>query len=259
MVIRLSQGQFNLLEICPRKFQHTYLDQLGSLTSLEQQERFEWGNRFHLLMQQHELGLPITAFKVAEEPLQRSAEALIAAAPDVFDNPTALFRQSEYRQTIELEGYLLTVVYDLLILQPQHAQILDWKTYPRPTQRRSLERNWQTRLYPFVLAETSGYSPEAISMTYWFVQGSAAENAPAQPQSLTFHYSTRQYQRDRQDITDLLTQLTQWRSTQQPLPQVEESKGYCAECPFAIRCQRTRQSLNHGLTLTLDEIQEVAL
>jgi hypothetical protein len=50
------------------------------------------------------------------------------------------------------------------------AQILDWKTYPKPQNRRWVEQNWQTLLYPYVLAETSDYLPEQISMTYWFVQ-----------------------------------------------------------------------------------------
>ena len=41
--MRLSQGQLNLLERCPRQFQHTYLEQLGSPINPEQQERQTWG------------------------------------------------------------------------------------------------------------------------------------------------------------------------------------------------------------------------
>ncbi|MDX2216351.1 MAG: PD-(D/E)XK nuclease family protein [Oculatellaceae cyanobacterium bins.114] len=263
MVMRLSQGQLSLLETCPRKFQHTYLDQLGSLTPLEQQERLIWGQQFHLLMQQHELGLPLVSFQDVTAPLQQCVQALIETAPNLFDSTEALLRQSEHRRTVEFEGYLLTVVYDLLILEAQRAQILDWKTYPRPAQSRSLERNWQTRLYPFVLAETTHYRPEDISMTYWFIQGRQDQEGEGQvkvtPEHLTFHYNTDQYQRDRQDITHLLSQLTQWQAAQQPFPQVEESTGYCNQCPFAIRCRRHGTHQNTVNPLTLADIQEVAL
>jgi ATP-dependent exoDNAse (exonuclease V) beta subunit len=59
---------------------------------------------------------------------------------------------------------LLTVIYDLLIEAEDNAQILDWKTYPQPKEQNRLAKDWQTRLYLYVLAETSDYLPEQISM-----------------------------------------------------------------------------------------------
>jgi len=61
-LLRLSQGHLNLLETCPRKFQHTYLEQLNSPANPEHEERQTLGSRFHLLMQQREMGLPINSF-----------------------------------------------------------------------------------------------------------------------------------------------------------------------------------------------------
>jgi hypothetical protein len=77
--LRLSQGQLNLLETCPRKFQHIYLEQLGSPTTPEQQAHQAWGSRFHLLMQQRELGLPIEALMAADDQMQ-SLSLIDAAA-----------------------------------------------------------------------------------------------------------------------------------------------------------------------------------
>ncbi|HEY9656349.1 MAG TPA: PD-(D/E)XK nuclease family protein, partial [Crinalium sp.] len=54
--IRLSQSQLNRLVACPRKFQHTDLEQLAAPSEPEQQERQNQGTRFHLLMQQWLLG-----------------------------------------------------------------------------------------------------------------------------------------------------------------------------------------------------------
>lgn len=254
-LLRLSQGHLNLLETCPRKFQHVFLEQLGSPTSPEQQERQTWGSRFHLLMQQRELGLPIEALIQQDVQLQRWLTAFIQAAPDVLtldtDGRSSLIRQSEHRRTLNFttteaqpkQNYLLTVVYDLLILDQQQAQILDWKTYPRPQDARWLAQDWQTRLYPYVLAETSDYLPEQISMTYWFVQGQQNESAVMpEPQSLRFPYSEALHAQTQQDLHCLLDQLTTWLQRYQsgePFPQVNPAAGSCQACQFAIRCDRT--------------------
>ncbi|MBD3563336.1 PD-(D/E)XK nuclease family protein, partial [Planktothrix sp. FACHB-1355] len=81
--MRLSQRHLNLLSTCPRKFQHTYLEQLGSLTTPEQLERINWGSHFHLLMQQRELGLPIESIVQEDAQMQRWLTALVSAAPEI--------------------------------------------------------------------------------------------------------------------------------------------------------------------------------
>lgn len=258
-MIHISQGQLNLLETCPRKFQHLYLEQLGFPTSPEQQERLDFGHRFHLLMQQRELGLPFQVVPL-DRPLQQSVEAFVQATPDLFQaSPTAL-RQSEHRRTLEWQGYLITVIYDLLILAEEQAQILDWKTYPRPQNSRWLAQNWQTRLYPFVLAETSSYRADQISMTYWFIQLLQEE---VKPQHLRFQYTEELHQQIGQALSDRLTQLTQWLQDYEmgkSLPQVAESAGCCPNCSFALRCQRGQNQKTAPVEpFNLAEIEEVAL
>ncbi len=256
----LSQGQLNLLETCPRKFQHIYLEQLGTPVSPEQQERLSWGSRFHLLMQQRELGLPVTSLVEEDAQLQRWVTALVNAASDVLTPDPQTFRESEHCRTLNFHGYLLTVIYDLLIEDENSAQILDWKTYPLPTNRQWLTKDWQKRLYLFVLAETSDYVAEQISMTYWFVK------SQPHPQSLKFTYSTAQHENTRQDLTKLLTQLTRWLQRYQDegisFPQVAASTGLCLDCSFAVRCHRTSEHSMSGskdLLPNLADIPEVSL
>jgi hypothetical protein len=131
----LSQGQLNLLETCPRKFQHTYLEQLGTPISPEQQERLAWGSRFHLLMQQRELGLPVESLVEEDAQLQHWVTALVNAASDVLTPNPKTFRESEHCRTLYFQDYVLTVIYDLLIEDETNAQILDWKTYPVPQKK----------------------------------------------------------------------------------------------------------------------------
>jgi PD-(D/E)XK nuclease superfamily len=264
-MLHLSQGLLNLFATCPRKFQHIHLDQLNAPIASTQQERFTWGNRFHLRMQQQELGLQFNPvepeFDSMDQQIHELADTFIQSVPELFQaNPTTC-RQSEHQRSLQFQGYLFTVIYDLLILDEQAAQILDWKTYPRPQKSDWLFHNWQTRLYPFVLAKTSHYLPEQISMTYWFVQ--AKQGQRLKPQCLKFHYSQSQHQQIDQEITDLLRQLThylqQYQAEGWPFPQVQ-SDANCNTCTFAQRCQRELGGVHRLQTIAnLEEIPEVGL
>ncbi|MDJ0732913.1 MAG: PD-(D/E)XK nuclease family protein [Nostocaceae cyanobacterium] len=236
-LLRLSQGQLNLLERCPRQFQHTYLEQLHSPPHPEQEQRQNLGSHFHLLMQQHSMGLSIDSFLQADSQLKAWMEAFAKAAPEIWQPifNVHTFRDSEHYRTLQLQNYLLTVIYDLLIADSQHAQILDWKTYPQPPNKRKLEQNWQTRLYMYVLAETSHYPPENISMTYWFVQ------SQDKPQKMTFSYNTAQHEKTKKKLQQLLQKLDNYLQAYnqgQQLPQVPEGRKVCQHCQYATRCGR---------------------
>ena len=273
--IRLSQAQLNTLEACPRLFQHLHLDQLGSPVPPEQQESLTWGSQFHLLMQQQALGLPVEA--LGDDPLQRCLQALRTKAPDIFQPIAAeagIFRDSEHSRTLgfsptgsptEEPVFLLTVVYDLLVAGPQTAEILDWKTYPRPQNADWLARYWQTRLYLYVLAETSQYQPAQIAMTYWFVQGASAGDRP-EPESIRFPYSAELHAQTHRDLHQLLERSLRWLEAYQEgqdFPQVNESAGRCRRCQFAVRCDRAFRKAGdrpaESWRLDLSEIQEIPL
>jgi hypothetical protein len=259
MITFLAQGQLNLLSTCPRKFQYLYLDRFTALPTLEQQQRMTWGTQFHLLMQQQELGLPIEVLLEGNPALKQSFEALQKTAPDLFNFTVAQPHQkhnqkqgydqeSEHPRSLNLQGYTFMVVYDRLITTPDRAEILDWKTYPRPQNSQQLAQNWQTRLYPYVLVETSDYEPEQIVMTYWFVQSSGER----QPQSLRFPYDRISHQQTHQDLLSLLHQLQQWHDRYEQgeaFPQVNASTGICDTCSFAGRCGRDQANPNRSFSV----------
>ncbi|MBD2164044.1 PD-(D/E)XK nuclease family protein [Calothrix membranacea FACHB-236] len=260
-LLRISQGQLNLLERCPRQFQHTYLENLNSPSDPEHEERQTLGSRFHLLMQQREMGLPINSILQADSQLQNWMSAFTETAPEIL-TPSAgsqTFRESEHYRTLQVQNYLLTVVYDLLIADKEKAQILDWKTYPKPLHKRKLEQNWQTRLYLYVLAETSEYLPENISMTYWFVQ------SEGKPQNIKFNYSTAQHQRTAKELNELLNDLSYWLERYQnkeQFPQLPHGNKACGYCQFGTRCDRIQASEEESEGNSLPDIasiEEVAL
>ena len=254
-LIRLSQGQLNLLTTCPPKFQQIYLEQLHSPPNPEQKEKQTWGTRFHLLMQQRELGLPIESLLAAEPELHRSLAALIQAAPEILLPGNSNQREAEHSRTLGFNNYLLTVIYDLLIVNKETAQILDWKTYLKPPNKKKLANNWQTRLYMYVLAETSDYVPEQISFTYWFVK------LPHQPQSLTFTYSSNQHQQTKQDLAELLKQLDQWlknyRSSGVSFPHRVNCETNCPYYQFFLLSNESKSQAEIPKSIT--EIKEIPI
>ncbi|PSN20358.1 PD-(D/E)XK nuclease family protein [filamentous cyanobacterium CCP5] len=238
MLKTLSQGHLSLLETCPRKFQHTYIDQLGSPIDPDLQERLRWGSQFHLLMQQREMGLPVAALPAEDGEFQLCIQALVDAAPELFEPNTAELRLSEQPCTLFLNGYLLTAVYDLLLIRPGRGQIIDWKTHLKPKTSAQLVQDWQTRLYLFLLVETTPLTPDQVSMSYWFVRCQVPETGAFAPQQVTIPYSLDQHRQTRAALQRLTDQLTHLLDQPQAFPQVEAAKGICRDCSFDYRCDR---------------------
>ncbi|WP_035985773.1 PD-(D/E)XK nuclease family protein [Leptolyngbya sp. KIOST-1] len=237
-MLTLTQSHLRQLETCPRRFQYGYLEQVPVPTDPEMLERQRWGTQFHLVMQQRELGLPIEGFLREDAVLDAAVQGLLAAAPELFAPQGDRFRQSEHRRTLAFNGYLLAAVYDLLVLEPGRGQIIDWKTYQRPSTQAQLAKAWQTRLYLYLLVETSELTPDQVSMTYWFVAPPGAEARSEPPSSSIISYSAAQHQRTEADLRRLTDRLTDLLAPGGDLPQADPDRGHCDRCSYTVRCQR---------------------
>jgi hypothetical protein len=197
-------------------------------------------------MHQRELGLPIEPILADWRSLDRGEsiqlntwmQAMLQAAPELFQPNPQTWRESEHVRTLAIDNYLFTAIYDLLILQPEQADIIDWKTYPLPRSKKDLDLEWQTRLYLYLLAETSEYLPKQIAFTYWFIQSTP------KPKSVKISYTLKQHRQTKTDLQVLLDKLTNWleayRADREPFPQVAASTGLCQHCNFATRCGRSQ-------------------
>ena len=254
-LIRLSQSHLNLLNICPPKFQQVYLDCMGSLPDPNQEESMKWGSRFHLLMQQRALALPIESLLQTDSELDLCLTALIDANPDLLLHQANVWYEAEHCRTLSVGKFLLTVVYDLLMTEIDQATILDWKTYRQPQSVDKLAHNWQTRLYLYVLAKTSEYAPEQIKMTYWFVKS-------GKPKNVTFNYSQLQHQQTEQDLADLLANLGIWwqdyQHSQIDLPHRPDCQQ---NCPYRQLLSEESQEndLHQELITSINEIEEISI
>ncbi len=233
--MRLSQRHLKILETCPRQFEYVYLDRLTLPTPPSLQAKSQLGSDFHLLMHQRELGLPIAPLLERAPQLAAWIQAIDCAAPTLFQAQPQTWRESEHVRTLTIDNYLFTAIYDLSIFQPDRADIIDWKTYPLPRYKKDLDRDWQTRLYLYLLAETSEYLPRQIGFTYWFIQSTP------QPKSVQISYTLKQHQQTQADLHSLLADLTHWladyRDRQESFPQRDASSGICQHCSFVARCQ----------------------
>ena len=255
-VIRLSQAQLNLLERCPPQFQRVYLDQLASPISPEVQESLLWGNQFHKLMQQHFLGLSIDSILEVDKDLKDIVKALLNGVSETHHLDSDCWREAEHYRALEKENYLLTAIYDLLILNNEQAQILDWKTYLQPQNKKKLEDNWQTKLYLYLLAETSDYLPKQISFTYWFVK------IPHQPQCLRFQYSKQLHKKYSEELESLLINLDDYllnlNKNNVDFPHLENCENNCSYYKlFFSGINEVENNIN--LLSIIDEIEEVSI
>jgi hypothetical protein len=260
-LLQLSQTHLQVLSTCPRKFQSLFLEQLALPQPSLGSESRQLGVQFHQLMQQRELGLEIQPLLNDNPQLQKWFTQFQKFPPPMI----AGTRLSEHSVASTFQHFMLIAVYDLLIQGPQQAQIIDWKTYHQPPNPKLWQQNWQARLYPFILAETSGYRPEQISMTYWFAAGTDSHSS--QGHWLNIPYSGQHHDQTRQDLTVLLTQLDQWLQnfSQQgtPMPQVPVIAGHCIsanqQCLFASHCHRqTTDAEIFSAFMDLNAISEVS-
>lgn len=257
-MLRLSQGLLSLLDSCPRKFQYSILEQLTPPPAEDLQSSLDWGTRFHLLMQQAQLQLPLDALLKGQDALRQAFEALHQANPQLLHPQADSQYDSEHLRSFSLGGHSFSVIYDLLIRDGEQAQILDWKTYPKPVKAQQLVNDWQTKLYCFALVQTSQYKPRQVSMTYWFVRG---KDSHSQPQSLTIRYSESKHNQIQQELLERGERLNQWLEQYrqgQALPQISLGKT-CDRCVFFNRCREQNSQTHNVLELDLEAITEVSL
>ncbi len=240
----ISQGALNLWTICPRKFRHQYLDGFNLPPSAESKAKMELGEKFHLLMQQQELGMNVSSLAGSDLHLERWLHTFALNPPITIKGD----RFIEHVRTLEFQVCILTAVYDLLILGTEQAQIVDWKTHDRTQALAVLESNWQTRLYLYILATTTSYEPEQISMTYWFANTS---------ESVVIGYNFQKYQQTHADLNKILAEMSEAHS-KQDFRQLPEGSSECVSCDFKYRCERETSKLSKNLA-DISAYPEVAI
>jgi CRISPR/Cas system-associated exonuclease Cas4 (RecB family) len=261
-ITSISQGHLNIWETCQRKYEYSFLEDLSlSEADLQLKEKLLLGSHFHLLMQQKELGLDVLPLANSDPNLQSWLSAFENQPPEMIDGD----RLCEHRRTLEMlieipiemslhhsqnrdrdQGYfVLTAIYDFLILGDRKAQILDWKTHQVAIAFDKLQANWQTRLYLYLLAKTTNYAPEQLSMTYWFANTA---------ESVIIDYSQVDHEQTETKLLQILTEISQ----SQDYPKLVINSPDCKYCEFRDRCDRGNISISSSPS-NIADIPEVTI
>jgi len=197
--MRLSKNAAELARALPRQFQHTYLDQLSSPASPEQQERQTWKP---LSPADARTGLANRVPCSAGYPVAKLDDSLCQCSTWFW--PLTQIANIPRKWTLlhkfRIICWRLFMICWLQIIGKPKSRLENLSQTSKPVLVRTELADTSLSL---CVGWNSDYQPEQISMTYWFVQ------SLDQPQSLKFTYNTQHHQTG-QKLHRLLSHLTDW-------------------------------------------------
>lgn len=237
---KFSQNNLQDFNDCHRRFWYQYVQRL-SWPALEaepaiENERFmRAGSAFHQLIHQYIIGIPkekIEAVITDDKLLPKWWRNFIENIP--FDQNGKLF--PEQMLMTKLDGKLVVAKYDLIVqYKDGHIMIYDWKTSKRHPGRERMAARMQTKVYPFVLANSANklspdqpVSPENIRMIYWF------SNFPEEPEA--FQYNQAQFEQDKAEICTLVEEIAGMEG--EDAFHLTLNLNHCKYCRYRSLCDR---------------------
>ena len=237
-----SQSSLQDYTDCRRRFFLRYIQRVAwpavQTEPIQENERHILrGERFHRLVQQYLLGVPVQRLvEIAnadeDEHLPHWWQTFLSWATTGLSGA----RSVELTLLAPLAGYRLTARYDMILLNPEGSLVIyDWKTSLNRPRRSWLASRLQTRVYPYLLAHTGGLllkntavvTPDQISMIYWF--------AAFPDQAECFNYSDAQFTEDSRILESLVTEILSLPETGFELTSHIE---HCAFCVYRSLCDR---------------------
>ena len=224
---------------CQRRFELHYLEQLkwpavGGESMLERERFLEAGRRFHEMIQQDLLGIPV------KSPELHSHSKIVGWWENYLTARPAYVAGTLYPEKTlvgSITGHPLTGTYDLIAIGPDgKARIFDWKTWKRSEKH---DRDWllgrlQTRVYRYLLVDAGAalndgnpISPGDIQMVYWFAEH------PGEPE--VFEYTTEQYEDDQKYLSTKIEQISQMPAGEFELV---GNDLVCCSCVYQSYCGR---------------------
>lgn len=253
--VRFSQSALHDYQECAYRFELRYLRQVTSpapvAEPLEQWQQMQaQGHRFHLMVQQHALGVPPDAIaaRLKDPDLRDWWEHYLRTGAK------ALPRQkwSELTLSVPVAGQVLLAKLDLLASDDEgNVVIVDWKTHGK-ARADKLRGRIQTRVYQFVVAEAfagltgRAITPEQVEMRYWF----AGERQPW----VKLDYDAERHEKNRAFLTLLIGEIAE-RSIFSKTDDLEK----CASCTFRSLCDRGRRAAGLDPEQDIDEETEILL
>lgn len=235
-----SQSNLQSFVNCHHQFYLRYIRKLAwpaqsTADDLRMQNHLQAGSRFHTLIHQYFLGLPVDRLAqiAASDPLpemQTWWHLFQAFARDHLSGESL----PEFSVRSTLADSPLIAKFDLLNIQPDRLTIYDWKTNYHPIRRAALQKSLQTRVYPFVLFNELNsilpalqLSPEDITLVYW------QANSPESP--LAFPYTPDQHAANSAYLSSLLQDIASFQP--EDFTRTTNDRT-CRFCVYRSLCER---------------------
>jgi CRISPR/Cas system-associated exonuclease Cas4 (RecB family) len=224
---------------CPRRFELRYLIQLEwpALQSepVEEQElHMQQGHRFHQLVHQSILGIPVEQLTPFTQDgiLSRWWQNFLEYMP-IQDLPSVHY--PEFTITTFINGSRVLAKYDLIAVEVgKRFVIMDWKTSRSKPPRGYLQKRIQTLLYPWLLVlggsflnDSQKIDPACIEMVYWF------SNFPGEQER--FSYNQAAYEKVEKTISNLIDEILHNESGKFMLT---DRPRDCIYCKYRSLCER---------------------
>jgi hypothetical protein len=246
MNFQFSQSNLQDFVDCRRRFQLKHLLHLAwpaieAEPVLENERLIELGSRFHHLLHQFTLGIPVSELKFTQQDEElalwwENFQTAIEENGSIHNAwlPTTL-RYPEITLSGRLGDVRIVAKIDLLAVHSDGSiQIFDWKTAHRAPRRAWLSERMQTKVYPYLLLQTGAFlnhghpiAPDQIEMIYWY---------PSMPDApVRFPYSQKQYQTDETYLQSLLETLLRLNESEFVKTNDEQ---LCKFCIYRSLCNR---------------------
>lgn len=231
--LTFSRGRLADFLACQRRFQLRYQRRLawpvGPLDAASA-AALDRGRRFHQLLQQHFLGLPLAQPAADEPDLGRWWRLFQSQGPRL----PAGKRLPEFNLTAPIGQHFLTGRFDLLLATDDGLYIYDWKTGVRARSVVALRQDLQTRVYLALVAEGApalwrDIRPESVRLTYWY-----ASDPPA---TRTLAYDSAWHAENWADLTALVGQIEHQIASGDDLP-LTDDLDQCRRCAYQAYCRR---------------------
>jgi len=207
-----SQSSLQDFSTCPKKFYLRYIQKLTwpaqqTKESLDMEVHIHRGARFHHLIHQYFLGIPLSKLnQIAESDPYPEFHLWWES----FQEFMKIEPENQYFPELTLQtpiaGSNLIAKFDLVKINGNNLTIFDWKTSQKQPKREILLKRLQTRVYLYMitkeyssLVESISIQPENIQMIYW--QAIFPEHIE------TINYSTAALIADEKYLSHLIQQI----------------------------------------------------
>lgn len=195
-MLQINAKMLELLEKDFQEFQRCLSGQRLLFSPFKALKTHNNNEKLSLVMQQIMMGLPVEIILQSYPDLTYWVNQLLPIVNAPFDE-----RQTNVTKQKFFRDVLLSVQYNLIILNSEKAIVVNWSIKESIPQADEVKRSWETQAQLFLLAETENLEPNNISIINYFFNSNNSFT------SYQHRYCQKQYESFKQKLEETLGKL----------------------------------------------------